>query len=382
LAEAHQLGVVHRDLKPANLYLTTHVDGMPLVKVLDFGIAKAVADALPGVSPNLTVTGVALGTPCYMSPEQVRNAKQVDPRTDVWGLGTVLYHLLTGKPPFYDETLPAVCARIIADPPQPVRESRSDVPAGLEQVIERCLEKDRSNRYADLSELAGALAPFAPERAQASVQRIARIVNGSGGRPSAVGRGDEPDDAASAETIRQSPSKAPPARGDDDAAAERAVAADKHAADASDMQAAEQVLAVRSHSLRWLRRSSAVVAIAAVAVGGALLLSSVFGAGTQAAPPGPSGTIAQSTTAKAEPLRSAPEPSATNAVVLVPAHSSEPGPGDSERSSSSAAASSHRSGAAPSVQAKAPKPAPSAAPAAKTSAPQGTSHDSTLRDRK
>ncbi|HEY3594242.1 MAG TPA: serine/threonine-protein kinase, partial [Polyangiaceae bacterium] len=105
IAEAHSLGIIHRDLKPANLFVTRRVDGSPLVKVLDFGISKrSDFDAALGRS-TLTPSGYLMGSPAYMSPEQVRNPKAVDARTDVWALGVILYEVITGTAPFAGETV-------------------------------------------------------------------------------------------------------------------------------------------------------------------------------------------------------------------------------------------------------------------------------------
>jgi serine/threonine-protein kinase len=172
IAEAHSLGIVHRDLKPANLFLTQRRDGSPLVKVLDFGISKATqADA----GMNLTATSAVMGSPYYMSPEQVRSAKDVDARADIWALGVILQELVAGSPPFVAETASALFASIIADTPASVRVARPDLPVALEQLIARCLEKDRNRRFANMAELAFALGPFAPQSAN-SVARITRVL--------------------------------------------------------------------------------------------------------------------------------------------------------------------------------------------------------------
>ncbi len=199
IAEAHQCSIVHRDLKPANLFLTTRADGTALVKVLDFGIAKALDAVKDDGQSGLTVTGTALGTPVYMSPEQVRDATDVDGRTDIWGLGTTLHHLLCGKPPFEANTVPALCAKIIADQPPSLSELRPEVPTGLAAVVARCLEKERDDRYPTVAELALDLARFAAERSLVSVDRVARITDGpklalTGGR---VSRGSMADTVAS-----------------------------------------------------------------------------------------------------------------------------------------------------------------------------------------
>ncbi|MBW2523428.1 MAG: serine/threonine protein kinase, partial [Deltaproteobacteria bacterium] len=188
LAEAHGQGIVHRDLKPGNLCLTQRPDGSPLIKVLDFGIAKALEQ--DGDQPsNLTQTGTALGTPMYMSPEQIRDAKAVDPRSDIWALGTVLFQLLSGDPPFVADTLPSLCAKIVADPAPPLETVREDVPPELGAVIARCLKKEPDERYPDVGALAQALEPFAPERAKVHVERVLRIVGAAGAAPELRGAG-------------------------------------------------------------------------------------------------------------------------------------------------------------------------------------------------
>jgi len=162
IAEAHARGIVHRDLKPSNLFVTTRSNGTPLIKVLDFGISKALsADVDVPSSANLTATSAIMGSPLYMSPEQVRNAKQVDARTDIWALGVILHELLTGAPAFIADTLPGICAAITADDPPPLRTLREDAPIELEAVLTRCLEKNVAKRYQSTKELMTALRPFA-----------------------------------------------------------------------------------------------------------------------------------------------------------------------------------------------------------------------------
>lgn len=158
IAEAHEAGVVHRDLKPANLFLTQRSDGSPCVKVLDFGISKQLSmfesATLRG---DLTSTRQVMGSPAYMSPEQVRDARSVDHRTDIWALGTTLYELLTHHVAFDADTLPAVCAAIAADPPTPIELHRGDVPEGVAQIVMRCLEKSPDKRYQSARALLSAL---------------------------------------------------------------------------------------------------------------------------------------------------------------------------------------------------------------------------------
>ncbi|HWZ92817.1 MAG TPA: protein kinase [Polyangiaceae bacterium] len=174
IAEAHSVGIVHRDLKPANLFLTRRADHSPLIKVLDFGIAK-VLDMQRSPDYALTKTATLMGSPHYMSPEQIRNAKSVDQRADIWALGIVLYELLCGSAPFSATTAPALLAQIVADPPRPLRPQRPDVPRGLEAVIGRCLEKDPARRFASVSEFSRELARFGSDDGRASSERVARI---------------------------------------------------------------------------------------------------------------------------------------------------------------------------------------------------------------
>jgi serine/threonine-protein kinase len=154
IAEAHAEGIVHRDLKPSNLFLAEEA-GARVVKVLDFGISKVARD-----EPSVTVTAMTLGTPLYMSPEQVRSARDVDVRTDIWSLGVILYELLTGSPPFLGTTTAAIAA-IVADATPRPREVRSEVPEGLQLAIMTALAKSPDDRFPSAEAFAAALTPFA-----------------------------------------------------------------------------------------------------------------------------------------------------------------------------------------------------------------------------
>ena len=167
LAEAHARGIIHRDIKPANLFVTTGPDGSPLVKVLDFGLSRL--ESLGGVRElRLTGTDLVIGSPQYMSPEQIRSLKYVDARTDVWALGVVLYVLLTGERPFDAGSFPAICARISHDTPASLRSLRPEIPAGLDALVLRCLVRSRHHRVQSVTELAQGLAPFGPTRVRLS----------------------------------------------------------------------------------------------------------------------------------------------------------------------------------------------------------------------
>jgi serine/threonine-protein kinase len=180
IAEAHALGIVHRDLKPANLFLTRRPDGLDAVKVLDFGISKMPAGSATRSGMGLTSKLSSMGSPLYMSPEQMSSARDVDLRTDIWALGVILYECATGLPPFEAETIPQLCAQILQESPPPMSDMRPDVPAKFEQVVLRCLHKKRSRRYPNVGELAVDLIPFAHKRARRSAERIARIVESTG----------------------------------------------------------------------------------------------------------------------------------------------------------------------------------------------------------
>ncbi len=171
IAEAHAIGIIHRDLKPSNLFLASRADGTDVIKVLDFGISKATFVGESAAQAALTATQAVMGSPLYMSPEQFRSAKKVDPRTDLWSLGVILYELLTGRAPFDGESMGEVFAAVLENEPASVCASRPDVPAALEAVIMRCLRKSAMDRFANAGELARALAPFGSGRANKCVER-------------------------------------------------------------------------------------------------------------------------------------------------------------------------------------------------------------------
>jgi len=180
IAEAHGLGIIHRDLKPSNLYCIRRADGLLSVKVLDFGISKIEGLRTSKLNMGMTGTHAVFGSPLYMSPEQMASSRNVDARTDIWSLGVILYELLTGKLPFNGQALHEVYSKILTLSPSPLSDHRLDSQQGLQDVIFKCLEKDRNNRYLHVAELAIALSPFGPKRARSSVDRISRVIQASG----------------------------------------------------------------------------------------------------------------------------------------------------------------------------------------------------------
>jgi serine/threonine-protein kinase len=172
LAEVHVADLVHRDLKPGNLFIARLPDGSPTVKIVDFGISKHIGSARDHAA---TTSPQVLGSPFYMSPEQMR-ADPVDERSDIWGLGAILFEMLTGRPPFIGDTLPEVYSAVLNDAPPAADSLRPGVPVGLDDVVQRCLEKDPAQRFCDVADLAEALAPYAGVTAAQSVERITRIL--------------------------------------------------------------------------------------------------------------------------------------------------------------------------------------------------------------
>jgi len=165
LAEAHAIGIVHRDLKPSNLFVTKRPDGSELIKILDFGISKWSQGEEQ--LDELTQTGVVLGSPKYMAPEQLFGSASVDARADVWSIGAIFYEMLTGRPPYDFPTLTRICAELATDKPPPaLKPILPDLPDGIEAVVMQCFARDREQRMNNVATFAGALleavdAPFA-----------------------------------------------------------------------------------------------------------------------------------------------------------------------------------------------------------------------------
>jgi len=156
LAAAHRKGIVHRDLKPDNIFIERTTVGRPSVKLLDFGIAKMTEGGLA----QATRTGITMGTPGYMAPEQARGETQIDRRVDVYAMGVILYELLTGRLPHVADNYNALMVKILSEAPAPPGRHRADLPEALEAIIVRAMQKDRNDRYTRVEDLLEAILPF------------------------------------------------------------------------------------------------------------------------------------------------------------------------------------------------------------------------------
>jgi len=173
LAEVHAAEMVHRDLKPGNLFLAKLPDGSHSLKIVDFGISKNIGGSARNQAA--TTSTQVLGSPYYMPPEQMR-AEPVDERSDIWSLGAILFEMLTARPPFLGDTLPEVYAAVLSQPAPSVESLRPGIPAGLDDIVQRCLDKDPGQRFCDVADLAEALAPFGGAASAQSVESITRIL--------------------------------------------------------------------------------------------------------------------------------------------------------------------------------------------------------------
>jgi len=182
VAEAHAMGMVHRDLKPANLFLAIGPGGTTSVKVLDFGVSKIVDDRSTGTSGSprggdLTNEGVALGSPGYMSPEQMTSSRDVDERSDIFSLGALLYRLVAGQAPYKGNSVVSILAQMATEPLPPLRSFAPDAPERFAAIVERCLANDKAARFPTVAHLAHALLPFASRRGRVSIEQILATLN-------------------------------------------------------------------------------------------------------------------------------------------------------------------------------------------------------------
>ncbi len=178
VAEAHAVGIVHRDLKPPNLFRVRGAQGACSIKVLDFGISK-MGDPGPADGGHITRDNSPMGTPPYMSPEQVRASSSVDGRADIWALGIILFELLTGRPPFEAGCITDILIKIATESPPSLRDLRHEVPPELEALIFKCLEKEPERRFQNVSELARALLPFAAPDIRAKLEILPQVTDGA-----------------------------------------------------------------------------------------------------------------------------------------------------------------------------------------------------------
>jgi eukaryotic-like serine/threonine-protein kinase len=174
LAEAHALGLVHRDIKPANLFLAAQGGCPSRIKILDFGIATLDGH---GAAAEARSTAEVLGSPAYLSPEQLGNGKPVDGRADLWSLGVVMFELLTGICPFREANAAATCSRVLFDSIPSIREILPELDPRLERVIQRCLRRNPAERFASSLELEDALRSFASRRRASASARDAGLAS-------------------------------------------------------------------------------------------------------------------------------------------------------------------------------------------------------------
>jgi hypothetical protein len=325
--------------------LTQRPDGSPSIKVLDFGISKAQSQS----ELDMTRTSTVMGSPRYMSPEQMRSARGVDARTDIWAIGTILYELFTGAPPFGGETMTELCAQILQDSFTPLGKFRPNCPPGLDAVISRALEKNPNHRYQNLAELAADLAPFASSEGKMSAVRVGRVLKISG---SAVERGatvpilDAPNSMAGA-------------------AVPALTLNDSSAAHSATQAASQTGLSYGSSTGASHARKSSAGLIVAVVLGGGFLLAAAGGVGALLfIKKSPASVAAEEpVAASADPAVDTPEPE-PSATASAPAPEPEAPP-------EASAAPAESASAAPVVAAR-PSPAVAQPPRTTSTAKPGS----------
>jgi serine/threonine-protein kinase len=200
LAAAHAQGIIHRDLKPENLFLAVESDGSQCLKVLDFGIARSHSRRA------LTRGHVGVGSPGYMSPEQVEGTGGVDARSDIWGLGVVMYELLAHRPAFFGDNPQSLCLQILTADVTPLLEIKPTIPPALAFIVERCMQRDPSRRFANVAELADALAPLDDWSPESDAERIRRRLDAADEAPVSATRPQRRDEALSSCDVVVTPS--------------------------------------------------------------------------------------------------------------------------------------------------------------------------------
>lgn len=359
LSPAHALGIVHRDLKPANLFLAKREDGSICLKVLDFGISK-----LPDVDA-MTSTTMTMGSPVYMSPEQINSARDVDARSDIWSLGVIMHELVSRKVPFVAETLVQLTVKIREAPAPSLSTLVDGVPPGFEAIVDRCLEKAASSRYQNVGDLAAALAPFAEgdavrlagrvrERHSGSPPGPAQAASPAGSDPALAGTMPEVSRAASGPppsyvpaarpaAITLDPSSIPSAAPSATASSSTSAPLENvHQVTLEPLSRASSTEAPRS---RWLAMAAAITA-------------AVFGVGVASRNCGPS-----------EKIVSAPDVSTSLALVPSAPSSTAPLASAAPSASTAPSASAAQTASAPSVSASPSSKVQPASAAKTTTAP-------------
>lgn len=173
VGHAHALGIVHRDLKPPNLFVAERPDGSSILKILDFGISKT----RTATRKDKVITGgqTVLGSPAYMSPEQLRNASDIDARADIWSLGAVMYELSTCALPFDADGVGELFAAVLEREPVPPCSRNANLPPAFGDLILKCLRKKPEDRFDNAAELAQALAPYATDEYRAIAERLEQL---------------------------------------------------------------------------------------------------------------------------------------------------------------------------------------------------------------
>lgn len=183
IGEAHSLGLVHRDLKPGNLFLSAKPSGAASLKVLDFGISKELF--VEEGAPSMTQSGDLVGSPYYMSPEQMRGARDVDTRADIWALGVIMYELLTDTVPFPGKTSTQVCSAVLEGPLPSIRALVPDLPDELASIVSKCLRRERAQRFESAEDLSQALARVPRSFDGSRSSRTRKLITASRPPPSA-----------------------------------------------------------------------------------------------------------------------------------------------------------------------------------------------------
>ncbi|MBW2523352.1 MAG: protein kinase [Deltaproteobacteria bacterium] len=347
LAEAHALGIVHRDLKPANLFLTHRADGSACIKVLDFGISKFTRVGA------MTKTSSIMGSPLYMSPEQILSSKHVDARVDLWALGVILYELVAGTPPFSGDTLPQLMEEVLNARARPLREAAPHASPALESAIMRSMSQTIDDRYEDLAAFARAIGEHGSAAASGSVRFICGVLGALDGdgtlqhpadsapaaTPTRVSVGN-PAESGTAPTVAAE--GAPPAPSESALAARPTATDDARPADRATLVAALAGAAVTAVvllvvGLLWLTGDSPSTTDQAAAVSSsAQAATTPSGAGrapvdtgsAEADPPAPFTSAAPVAPASSTPSdRAASAPSASQTAGAAPPRETMPPPG-------------------------------------------------------